>query len=126
MEFTVVETITRLELNKIARKVIGCAFEVGKHLKYGYLEKVYENALVYEIQKAGLKVDQQKSISVKYKDIVAGQYAADLLVESNVLIELKTAKCIDDSHVAQCLNYLTATDLRICILINFGEKKDRI
>ncbi|HTC21324.1 MAG TPA: GxxExxY protein [bacterium] len=117
------ETVSRLELNRIARKIIGCAYEVGKHLKYGYLEKVYENALVYEIRKSGLKVQQQHGISVKYKDIIAGEYAADLLVESCVLVELKTAKAIDAAHIAQCLNYLTATDLRLGLLINFGEGK---
>jgi GxxExxY protein len=60
---------------------------------------------------------------VKYKGIVAGEYIADLLVENQILVELKTAKAIEDSHIAQCLNYLTATDLRLCLLINFGESK---
>lgn len=116
-------TKSRFELNRIARTTIGCAYEVGKHLKYGYLEKVYENALAYEIRKAGLKVQQQQNIKVKYKDIVAGDYVADLLVEDCVLVELKTSKGIEDANIAQSLNYLTATDLRICLLINFGEKK---
>jgi GxxExxY protein len=113
----------RTELNRIAKMVIGCAYEVGKHLKYGYLEKVYENALSYEIGKTGLKVEQQKNIIIKYKDTVVGNYVADLLIENSLLIELKTAKAIDQTHIAQCLNYLTATDLRICLLINFGESK---
>ena len=116
------EAKDRTELNRIAKQIVGCAHAVGKVLKYGYLEKVYERALVYEIQKSGLKVDQQYGISVGYKDIVVGEYMADLLVEGCVLVELKTAKTFEDSHVAQCLNYLTATDLRICLLINFGEK----
>lgn len=117
------QTKSRFELNRIARIIIGCAYEVGKHLKYGYLEKVYENALAYEIRKAGLKVRQQQSIKVNYKEIVAGDYVADLLAEECVLVELKTSKGIEDAHIAQSLNYLTATDLRICLLINFGEKK---
>ncbi len=112
----------QVELNRIAKQIIGCAYAVGKLLKYGYLEKVYEKALVYEIQKSGLKVRQQYGISVGYKDIVVGEYIADLLVEDCVLVELKTAKTMDGAHLAQCLNYLTATDLRICLLINFGEK----
>ncbi len=113
----------RTQLNLFAKRVIDCAYEVGKHLKYGYLEKVYENALGYEISKTGLKVEQQKSILVKYKEAVVGNYTADLLVENRLLVELKTAKGIEDAHIAQCLNYLTATDLRICLLINFGERK---
>ena len=120
------ENSSHLELNHISKKVIGCAYAVGKVLKYGYLEKVYENALAYEINKAGLKVQQQAPIVVKYKEMIAGEYVADLLVEDCFLIELKTAKAIDDTHIAQCLNYLTATGLKICLLINFGEHKIEI
>lgn len=114
---------TRVELNLLARKIVGCAFEVGKHLKYGYLEKVYENAMVYELKKIGLRVHQQYPIKVNYKEIVAGDYIVDLLTEEKVPVELKTAKNIDDAHIVQCLNYLTAADLRLGLLLNFGEKK---
>ena len=118
-----IETLDRVELNRIVKKVIGCAYAVGKVLKYGYLEKVYENAMTYEIGQAGLKVQQQKSIQVKYKGVVVGEYTPDLLVENSVLVELKTTKAIDDAHIAQCLNYLTAMDLRICLLINFSQSR---
>jgi GxxExxY protein len=114
---------TRAELNLLAQKIVGCAFEVGKHLKYGYLEKVYENAMVYELKKIGLRVQQQYPIKVNYKEIVAGDYIVDLLIEEKIPVELKTAKNIDDAHIAQCLNYLAAADLRLGLLLNFGEKK---
>ena len=99
----------RVQTNRITQKIIGCAYAVGKALKYGYLEKVYENALVYELTQNSLKVEQQKQITVMYKKVIVGEYSADLVVESLVLCELKTAKGIEDAHIAQCLNYLTAT-----------------
>jgi GxxExxY protein len=79
------------------------------------LEKVYENALVYELNKSGLKVKQQQPVTVKYKEIEVGSYIADLLVEESVLVELKSVKTIDSAHIAQCLNYLNATGLRLAL-----------
>ncbi len=111
----------RQEMNKLTEKIIGCAYEVGRLLKYGYLEKVYENALAFEMTKVGLRVQQQEAIQVKYKEKVVGEYVVDLMVEDRVLVELKAAKAIEDIHVAQCLNYLTTTGLKICLLINFAE-----
>lgn len=113
-------SINRLQTNRITQKIIGCAYTVGKTLKYGYLEKVYENALIYEFVQNSLKVEQQKKITVRYKKVIVGEYSADLVVESLVLVELKTAKSIEDAHIAQCLNYLTATGLKVCLLINFS------
>lgn len=110
-------------MNLLARRIIGCSFEVAKNLKYGYLEKVYENAMAYELKKIGIKAQQQYPIQVHYKEIVAGEYIVDLLVEEKILVELKTTSGIDNAHIAQCLNYLTATDLRLGLLINFGESK---
>ena len=75
-------------------------------LGVGFLEKVYENALAHELRLAGLEVEQQKTIAVNYRDIVVGSYTADLLVADCVLVELKVAKALDATHVAQCLNYL--------------------
>ena len=112
-----------LELDEITERVIGCAFAVGNTLGTGFLEKVYENALAHELRKAGLRVQQQQNITVRYDGAVVGEFAADLLVEDRVLIELKVAKGIDDSHTAQCLNYLTATGLRLCLLLNFGKTR---
>jgi GxxExxY protein len=87
---------------------------------------VYENALAHEVAKQRLKVEQQKSILVRYDGVVVGEYVADLVVESQVLVELKVAKALDDIHMAQCLNYLKGTGLRLCLLINFGSPRIHI
>jgi GxxExxY protein len=107
-------------LNQITEKIIGCAFKVGNTLGSGFLEKVYENALLHELKKAGLLAEQQKEIPVYYDGVVVGLYVADLLVDNSVLIELKTVKSFDEIHMAQCLNYLKATGHKGCLLINFG------
>lgn len=116
----------RHELDGITEKIIGCVYKVSNTLGCGFLEKVYEKALAVEIRKTGLKVQQQHSIIVKYDGIVVGEFAADLLIEKNVLVELKTAKALDDAHMAQCLNYLKATGLAVCLLVNFGKPKAEI
>lgn len=90
------------------------------------MEKVYENALAHELRKAGLQVVQQYGIQVHYDGIVVGEFAADLLVEGCVLVELKAVKAFDEIHMAQCLNYLKATGLSVCLLINFGQPKVQI
>ncbi len=89
----------------------------------GFLEKVYENALVHELRRAGLAVEQQHRMVIRYDDVVVGDYTADLLVEDMLLVELKVARLIDDIHRAQCLNYLKATGLRLCLLLNFGKPR---
>jgi len=116
----------RLDLDKITERVIGCAYTVGNTLGCGFLEKVYENALAHEIRKAGLKVSQQHGIQIRYDDLLVGEYVADLLIEETVLVELKAVKALDDIHAAQCLNYLKATGIRICLLINFGRPRVEI
>jgi GxxExxY protein len=110
-------------VDEIAERVIGCALAVSNTLGVGFLEKVYENALAHEIRKAGLSVAQQFRITVRYDDVVVGDYAADLLVDDLVIIELKAASELDNVHRAQCLNYLKATGLRLCLLINFGNPR---
>ena len=104
----------------ITDKIIGCAFEVSNGLGAGFLEKVYENALCIELRRAGLAVLQQHAVPVTWRGQVVGDYFADLLVEDTVIVELKSVKTLDKTHLAQCLNYLKATDLKICLLINFG------
>ncbi|MEM1353846.1 MAG: GxxExxY protein [Planctomycetota bacterium] len=110
------------DLNDLTERVIGCAFDVSNELGAGFLERVYENALTIVLREAGLHVEQQKPISVLFHGQVVGEYVVDLLVESQVLIELKAVKTIQDVHKAQCLNYLRATGLKTCLLINFGEQ----
>ena len=106
----------------ITERIIGCAFKVGSKLGCGFMEKVYENALAHELRKAGLNVQQQVAIDVRYDEIVVGQYVGDLLVEGVVLVELKAIKSLDTVHLAQCINYLAATRLLVCLLINFWKK----
>ena len=112
------------QINQITEKVIGCAFKVGSKLGCGFLEKCYENALAYELRKLGLKVEQQVPLKVWYDDIVVGEYVADLVVEDVVLIELKAISGLESIHAAICINYLAATKLPICLLINFGKRVD--
>jgi GxxExxY protein len=107
-------------LNRLSRLIIGCAFAVANGLGQGSLEKVYENALAFELRDRGLSADQQKAIVVKYRDAVVGDYTADLIVENCVIVELKATKAIDPAHAAQCRNYLKATGIRLCLPINFG------
>lgn len=116
----------RLSVNQITEHVIGCAYKVGTVLGCGFLEKVYENALVVEMRRKGLSVKQQHPMIVLYDGEIVGEYVADLLVNDMVLVELKAAKVLDDIHLAQCLNYLKATDLHVCLLINFGKPKVEI
>lgn len=110
-------------LNKITKKVIGCAFKVSNTLGIGFVEKVYENALALEIEKAGMQVKQQHPINVYYDQNLVGEYFADLLVEDSVLVVLKVARAFDNAHMMQCLNYLRASGLPVCLLINFGRPK---
>jgi GxxExxY protein len=109
-------------LNIVTEKIIGCAFTVANTLGCGFAEKVYENAMIHEIRKAGLFVEQQKPITVVYDGVVVGEYVADFVVEGTVLVELKSVRSLDEAHTAQCLNYLAATGMPICLLINFGKK----
>ena len=110
-------------INLLSKRIIGCALTVLHALGTGFLEKVYENALVHELCKSGLAVSQQHPMVVRYDGIVVGEYTVDLLVEHSVLVELKVAKAIDDIHLAQCLNYLKATGLHLCLLLNFGKPR---
>jgi GxxExxY protein len=92
---------------------------VSNTLGGGFAEKVYQNAVIIEIEKNGLHVQRQFPFAVKYDGIVFGDFFADLLVEELVLVELKAVKILEDVHIAQCLNYLRATGLPMCLLINF-------
>ena len=111
-------------LNQITEKVIGCAFKVGNTLGCGFLEKCYRNAMALELRKIGLQVETEHPIAVLYDGVMIGEYFADLLVENQIVIELKASKALDDAHFAQCINYLAATRLPICLLINFGKRVD--
>ncbi len=107
----------------ITKDVLRASFDVHNLLGYGFLEKVYESALAYELELCGFDVERQKHLTVYYKDIEAGNYYADLIVEGKVLIELKTCEKLKSEHVAQTLNYLKATRIKVGLLINFGKDK---
>jgi len=104
--------------------VIGAFFDVYNTLGYGFLEKVYENALLHEIRHCGLRVDQQVPLTVKYSGIRVGEYFADLLVANAVIVEVKATRALTRDHEAQLLNYLKATRLEVGLLLNFGPKAD--
>ena len=97
--------------------------KVSNALGAGFLEKVYENALVMELNKAGLKAEEQKKIAVMYEGAVVGDHFSDILVNGQVIIEVKALKAIDESHQAQLLNYLKATGMRVGLILNFGTSR---
>ncbi|MBP6210839.1 MAG: GxxExxY protein [Anaerolineales bacterium] len=116
-----------LDVNLVTQKIIGCAYEVSNTLGTGFVEKVYENALAHQIRKsASFSVAQQHPIKVSYDGVVVGEFFADMLVQEKVIVELKAVSMLKDEHIAQALNYLRASGLEICLLINFGQSKIEI
>ena len=111
------------ELNALTERIIGCVFKVSNVLGCGMLERVYENALVHELRQNGLFVEQQRRFKVFYDGVEVGEYIADVVVQSSVLLELKAIKEFDEAHSAQCLNLLTITKLPVCLLLNYGKPK---
>ena len=103
-------------------KIIGAAFEVHRVLGYGFLEKVYQRAMVVELGRLGLKVQAESPASVYFKDVCVGEYFADLLVEDKVVVELKVAKELNPSDEAQLINELFASRKEVGLLINFGRE----
>ncbi len=112
--------------DSLTEQIIGCAYSVGNVLGEGFLEKVYENALAHELEKTGLKVSRQEPIKVFYDGVVVGDYFVDLIVDEEIIIELKAVKNIDNSHLAQCINYLKATGKKLALLINFGNSRVQV
>ncbi|MCB0170891.1 MAG: GxxExxY protein [Anaerolineae bacterium] len=110
-----------MEDDVITKKIIGCAYNVHNTLGVGFLEKIYENALKIELEKAGLAVQQQAAIKVYYDAQVVGEYYADLWVEHQVIIELKAVQHLSPIHEVQLVNYLTATGVETGLLLNFGR-----
>ena len=113
-------------LDWITEKIIGCAYKVSNTLGCGFLEKVYEDALLIELKKTGLEELQQAPMEVVYDGQIVGEYFADILVERSVIVELKAVKDLDEIHFAQCINYLKGSNLKVCLLINFGKPKIEI
>ena len=112
-----------LEQEDLTRQIIGAAFEVHKTLGYGFLESVYQKAMVLELKERGLVADPEADIRVSYKGVEVGHFRADLFVENRVLVELKVATEYCSSDEAQLLNELKATGIKVGLLINFGRTK---
>ncbi len=108
--------------SELTEKIIKCAFDVHRKLGHGFLEKVYENALMFTLLKAGLLAIQQAPVSVLFEGHIIGEYIADILVENKVVIELKAVSELSSVHEIQLVNYLKASGFRVGLLINFGPK----
>ena len=105
----------------ITNKIIKAFYNVYNSLGYGFLEKVYENAMMIELRKMDLQVQKQVPIKVYYEEQLVGQYYADIMVEKTIIVELKAAEGLCEEHEFQLINYLKATELEIGLLINFGK-----
>ena len=108
----------------LTQKIIEAFYKVYNTLGYGFLEKVYENAMRIELTKMNLKVESQKNIKVHYNGYQVGDYFADLIVDEVVIIELKAADAICEEHETQLVNYLKATNIEVGLLLNFGKKPE--
>jgi GxxExxY protein len=111
------------ELKPVTRDIIGAAMEVNSIMGMGFAEKVYENALAFELELRGRRATQQQPAVVRFKDRAVGHYVTDMVVDDRVVVEVKAVPAILDSHHLQCLNYLRATGLNVCLLLNFGRRR---
>ena len=103
-------------------RIISCFYQVYNDLGYGFLERVYQNALYYALIDEGLQCETEKSIKVYHNGRIVGDYRADLLVENRVLLELKTSEELNPANEKQLINYLKATDIEVGLLLNFGKR----
>ena len=117
------ESEERTYLNALVERTVGAAYEVANVLGAGFLEKVYERALLKELTLRGLRAASQVRLSVSYKGQCIGEYAADLVVEDRLLVEVKCVEHFSNEHLAQCINYLKASGLHLALLINFRRPK---
>lgn len=106
----------------LTEAIIKCYYKVYNKLGYGFLEKVYENALIIELKKEGFRCLRQCPVDVYYETEKVGYYIADIIVEGKVIIEVKAAEIICEAHEAQLTNYLKATEIEVGLLLNFGKK----
>ena len=115
-----------MDIDQLTYAINGAVFEVNRILGPGFLEKVYENALIAELGQNGVKARTQAPIKVTYKEAIVGDYIADILVDDRVIVELKTVERIERIHEAQLLNYLKATGIKVGLLVNFKNTKAEI
>ena len=116
--------MTNILHKSITDKILKVYYEVYHELGYGFLEKVYQNAMYFELKSLGYKVEAQKQIKVYYKKQLVGEYYSDLLVEDKVIVELKSTELLMNAHVAQIINYLKGTPIEVGLLLNFGEQPE--
>ena len=117
------ESEERALLEALVEKVVGAAYEVGNVLGAGFLEKLYERALIEELRLRNVAVTAQATFPVAYKGKHIGTYAADLIVDGRLLVEIKCADQLGNEHLAQCINYLKASGLTLALLINFRRSR---
>ena len=108
--------------DEITGQIIKAFYTVYNTLGYGFLERVYENSMMIELEKMGLPAIKQKAIKVYYEEQIVGDYFADIIVVGKVIVELKAASTLVEAHENQLLNYLKATDIEVGLLLNFGTK----
>jgi len=114
--------VLTVQYENVTEKIIGCAYRVYNRMGFGFLESVYEKCLLIELRKAGINVEAQKPITVRYENEVVGEFIADLVVEGAVIVELKSVRLVE-AHEVQLVNYLVATGKDVGLLLNFGEGK---
>ena len=115
-----------MEEEELTFKIRGCVYEVFRVLGAGFLEQVYQLALLHELELQGLRAESQRGLEVTYKGKLVGSYVADILVEDCVVLELKAVQALTTAHEAQLLNYLKASGKRVGLLVNFAHPKAEI
>ncbi len=115
-----------MKYEELTEKIIGCAYKVYNQMGFGFLESVYEKCLLIELRKAGLSAESQIPIKVFYDGESVGEFAADILVEGVVILELKSVRRVIQAHEVQLVNYLTATNKEVGLILNFGPEKAEI
>ena len=115
-----------MDYKEVTEKIIGCAYRVYNKMGFGFLESVYEKCLLIELRKAGLDAEPQKPITVYYDNEIVGDFVADIIVNDDIILELKSVRRLAAAHEVQLVNYLVATQKPLGLLINFGESKVEI
>ena len=111
-----------MEREDLTRAIIGAAMEVHRTLGPGFVESVYGHALLHELILCGLSTTSELEVQIRYKGVIVGRHRLDLVVENQVIVELKAAHSIAEVHLSQALSYMKATSLAVCLIVNFGER----
>lgn len=115
-----------MEIENLIKTIVQCAYDVRVHLAAGFLEAVYQKALVIELKEKGIHADTETPVNVYYKNEIVGEFRADIIVEGDIIIELKAVQHLLPIHETQLVNYLTATHIDHGLLINFGGERIEI